>query len=192
MFHGRIAGLAVIAVGIGLSACASRDVSPVDIFSSLCRSGRPIVATPVAVEVVFQRMLMAAADDIRGTTVELVVVTSGGKPSLSAWTCGSGRRAMIVLLRETVEDSRSSLSSLAHIIGHELAHVARHHPRGSLPDSPEEAEAELREAEVEADELAVRYLTRAGYDCGPLEEYYNREPARKDRVHRACERVQRS
>ena len=99
---------------------------------------------------------------------------------------------MIVLLRETIEDPRSSLSALAHMIGHELAHIVRHHPRGSLPDSLEEAEAELREAEEEADELAVRYLARAGYDCRPLREYLSREPVRKDRVHLACERVQRS
>ncbi|MDP3727738.1 MAG: hypothetical protein Q8R35_03835 [bacterium] len=187
---GRIAFFAFF--GAVAAACAPHAGSaPVDIFSALCRSGRPIVATPVPVAVVFQRLLAVAVDDIRGTSVQLVVVASGGKPSLPAWSCGSGRRAMIVLPMETIEDPRSSLSALAHITGHELAHIARHHPRGSLPDSLEEAKAELEEAEAEADERAVMYLARAGYDCSPLREYY-RDPARKDRVHLACERLQRS
>lgn len=70
---------------------------------------------------------------------------------------------------------------LAHIIGHEIAHVVLHHPTRA-PVSYEKAEAE-------ADELAVAYLVQAGYECKPLHEFLAREPSRRNRVHTACERV---
>ena len=178
--HGCRVTLVAVAL-IGLAAC-SAPVVPVDIPSSICRSGRPAIGISPAVAQVFQRILASAAPDLRGAEVRLTVVSAGTEAGRPAWTCGTGHRADIVLLRETIEDPRVDAPALAHIIGHEIAHVVLHHPRRAAPASFETAEAE-------ADELSVEYLVRAGYDCNPLQKFLSREPLRRNLVHTACERL---
>lgn len=180
-FGHRLRLALLLAAGIGLSACGVR-VQPVDILSSLCRAGRPAVGVAPRVEHVFQKLLAAAGSDLRGTDVRLTVVselTEGARP---AWSCGTRGRADIVLRRETIEDPRVGAAALAHIIGHEIAHVVLHHPPRSAPASFEKTEAE-------ADELSVAYLVRAGYDCTQLQEFLDRQPLRRDHVRTVCERL---
>ena len=152
-------GLPVVLIigGLVLSGCAVSTAPLGDVTSSICRSGRPAIGVTGGVEDVFHRLLAVASPDLRGTDVRLTVVSAGTEAAIPAWSCGSGHRAEIVLLRETIEDPRVDASVQAHIIGHEIAHVVLHHPLRSLPRSYEPAEAE-------ADELSVKYLVRAGYD----------------------------
>lgn len=78
-----------------------------------------------------------------------------------AFTCGDARgHAIYVTARglAALEPLPDSEVGLAHLLAHELAHVA-------LARHPRTAPATRTEREHGADGLAMYYLERAGYDC---------------------------
>lgn len=89
----------------------------------------------------------------------------GLKSYVTSYTAFDNRPRHIVLSPDTIKSFQDD-SELAFLLGHEIAHIARHHP------PPKRHELWI---EAEADRYGLKFITQAGYDPESAARWFERK-----------------